>query len=585
MGFTGLQIGKTALQAASVGINTVGHNIANANTSGYSRQVVSNSAGQSLATGKIICGNGVSVSHVTRVVDLYYLRMERMSNNSFSYYNGTEKGYSALESFFGELSDNDLSSALNSFWKAINDLNSDVSNDALRQQFITQAQALCATFNALDSDLVQAQMQLNSDVSQSVTSINSMCRQIAELNQEIMKAEAGGASANDLRDKRDRLVNDLGGIVDITVNEDSTGAYNIYNGNNALVYRTANNELEVITEYRDELMYTMPVFSKGKVAIESDGGALGGQLALRDAIIPGYKNELDTLAAQMMWQMNILSSQGSGLAGYSEITASSKIADPAQSLSNLDYGFTPVAGTFQIIDGSFELKVFNTETGQEDVLLINITLDSDPETANTILYDSVNPDAENSLLNMMQNALDQSVSGAFSVSLNQYNQIQVTANTNQYTLGFGRDTSGTLAALGLNTLFAGHDAATADVNPQVADNTALLSTGDTLGEAGSQTVTAYIALRTSLTMNGGRQTFEEHYQAMIVRLGNESSTASTMRESKHDQYLSAQNLALGVSGVDLDEEAAKLIAYKSAYEAAANFISVLNECYQSVLDM
>lgn len=584
MGFSALNIGATALITASAQISTSGNNTANANTEGYSRQSVAASSRSVSTSVSFSTGNGVSISAITRTVDTYYQKLERTANNSCSFYDNLESTYSTLESYIGELSDNDISTLLDDFWSSLSDVSGDVTDDALRQAVVTSASILSTGMNSIDDDMISMQMDLNSQIKQSVSSINGLTSQIATLNEQIGAAEAGGATANSLRDTRDSLIYELNSYLDITVQIDAqTGTYNIYNGNNVLVYRDSSEELTTEVEFRENLPYYMPVFANGGMDIDTNSGTLGAQLDMRDEIIPSYQAELDTLAANVIWKVNQITSQGSGLTGFTDLTGTTKVEDPSVALNKLVYDFAPVKGTYEIVDGSFEVVVHNTDTDEEKILVMDVDLDG--VGADTMLYDEDNPTAANSLINQMQNALEADYPGAFTVTLNEDNQVVITANSELYSMGFGRDSSGALAALGINTLFSGSDASSIEVNEVVANNTDLLATGDSLNETGNETVQSLLELRNATVMSGGKDTLEGYYQSIIVRLGNASSSAHATYEYKVDVLKQAKEQSETVSGVSLDEEATKLIAYQSAYQGAANFISIVNSCYQSLLDM
>ncbi len=584
MGFSALNIGATALITAASQLNTAGNNTANANTEGYSRQRVSTNSLNVNTSSKFTTGNGVDVSAITRTVDNYCIKLQRTASNASNFYNELQGSYSTLETYVGELSDNDLSTLMDNYWSAVSNLSGDVTDDALRQQVITTAQALSTGFNSVDDDFTAMQMDINSQVKQSVASINTLSSQIASLNKQIVDAESGGATANALRDSRDQMILELSDIVDVNVQVDGlTGSLNVYNGNNPLVYRDQSNELDIEIVAEDQLQYYMPAFVKDGVNIVSDGGTLGAQMKMRDSVIPSYRAELDTLSANLIWQTNVISSQGTGLTGFTDVTGATKVEDPSATLNKLDYNFTPSKGTYQIVDGSFEVTVHNTESGLEETFVIDVDLDG--VGSETMLYDEDDPTATNSLINQMQTTLETAYPGAFSVSLNEDNQVVIKANSELYSLGFGRDSSGALAALGINTLFTGHDSGTIGVNETIVDNTDLLSTGDSLNETGNETVQSLLELRNATVMSGGKETMEGYYESITVRLGNEGNSTTLSAEYKADVLQQAKEQVQTVSGVSLDEEATKLLAYQQAYKGASNFISVINECYQSLLEM
>ncbi len=586
MSFESLQIGASALTAASTSMLVSGHNVSNASTEGYSRQIASASAGTAVENNNNLVGNGVSISSISRVVDEYYLKTLREANNNSGYSSYMEQGYSSIETFLGGVSTNDLTTAMDSFWAALNDLSTDSTDTSLRQQVVTQASDLCETINAISENLTSLQQEINTDVVQTVDDLNEITARIAELNVEILKDEAGGSSnceANDLRDERESLMNELSYMIDINVVVDSDGSYNIYNNNFALVYRDQSYEVGLEKTIVDENVFYTPVLADGKKELDLNGGKLGAQLELRDETIVSYSQELDELASSLIWEINRQYSQGTGLEGYAEITSDIEVVNPSATLDELNYGFTPVEGTYEIEDGSFELIVYDTETGEEKALTIDVTLTGSAD--DTILYDSANPTADNSLVNMMQDKLDSYASGAFSVSLNENNQLEITSNTEMYQLGFGEDTTGVVAALGLNTMFSGHDASDISVSDALEGNTALLATSKSIDDVTTNNLTEIIALADEPVMSNGSETFASFFLNTVVRVGNESALAQSDSEYQSDILAMVENECESVSGVSIDEEMTNLIACQTAYNAASKFISTINECYERLIDM
>ena len=583
-----LNIGKSALLAQAAAIEVTGQNMSNSTTEGYSRKSISSSGTSSIKNGNYSTGTGVEVDAVDRVVSSYYQECVRECTSNFNYAEEAYSVYMSIESSFAELTDADISTGFTDFWSALNDLSADPTNTELAITTIQQANTLVSSINDLDESLKNIHTDLNTKIQDDINSINTLTQEIAGLNKEIMSTEACGANgveASDLRDQRDQFVKELNGICDITVIEDDNGSLSIYNNNNLLVYKDKIYEVGIKKENIDGVSYYQPVFTDGNVAIESDSGTLGASLYLRNEVVPSYQNELDTLAANVIWQFNSVYSQGIGNSGYSEITGSTKIENPQATLNNLNYGVNTVEGTYEISNGSFELVVYNTETDSESTVVIDIDLDGNSSSKDTILYDDNDPAATNSLINIIQNKLNDKVPGVYSVSLNNDNQLVIESNSDIYELGFGNDTSGAVSALGLNNLFTGFTAEDIAVNEELFDNPDHFATGNSFISNNNNTLNALIALRDKSVMANETQTIEEYYTTIVGRLGVESETASNSYSLKESLLFQSETNNENVSGVNLDEEIISLLSYQKAYQAAAQFITVIDECMQTILDM
>jgi flagellar hook-associated protein 1 len=197
-----LSIGKSALNAAQVGLSTTGHNIANAATPGYNRQVVIQGSANAQNFGFGFIGQGTQVVAIERVYN------EFLNNQVVS----SQSAKTALDTYFAQISGIDnvladpsagLSPALQGFFKGIQDLTANPNAAASRQAVLSGAQTLAARFQSLSSQLAESRTNVNNQIASSVTSINAYAQQIAQLNGAIEKAASTGSAPNDLMDQRD----------------------------------------------------------------------------------------------------------------------------------------------------------------------------------------------------------------------------------------------------------------------------------------------------------------------------------------------------------------------------------------------
>ncbi len=317
--FSGLSIALSALTAQRVGIDTAGHNVANANTPGFSRQdvalvarVTSAALGGSVRSGLAQLGTGVDVAAIRRLRDTLLDGQIRRQSSALGRWETTSTLLGGVEYVFAEPADNNLGALLGKFWNAWDEVGNAPQNAGARSGLVGQAQVLAQQLNQAHERLVAAQRDLDARVSDGVREINGIAAEVARLNGEITHLEVGGAQANDLRDRRDLLLDRLAGLTAFAAFEDEQGAVAIYVGGSALVDGVTVREMEVV----------IGGTGFGQVAWTSDGlpanftdGSLQALLQMRDVNLPAKLGQLDELAAALIEEVNALHRTGYGLDG------------------------------------------------------------------------------------------------------------------------------------------------------------------------------------------------------------------------------------------------------------------------------
>ncbi|MBC9784467.1 flagellar hook-associated protein FlgK [Heliobacterium chlorum] len=310
--FFGLEIARRGLMSNKMGLDVTGHNIANANTEGYSRQTVvlgttpslfqpslhrSNSAGQ--------IGTGVNVDEIRRYRDSFLDMQYRNESRSLGYWNIQSDVLQKIQNLLGEQNDTGLSKVMDQFWESLEDLTAHPEQPAARGVVIQRGKAVAETFSYLSRQLRQLETDYNDKVKSTVDTINSYGKQIADLNKQILAIEVGTDKANDLRDKRDLLLDKLSSLIDITVSEDSRGMVNVGAGNGSLVTGVSSREIHYdnsIPDANGKRLYE--VFWDTGTACVANSGELKGCLEARGAMVP--KGETNVFGTQNFdWQANV----------------------------------------------------------------------------------------------------------------------------------------------------------------------------------------------------------------------------------------------------------------------------------------
>ncbi|MGB4553070.1 MAG: flagellar hook-associated protein FlgK, partial [bacterium] len=242
--FTGFETARRALMAQQQALNTTNHNIANANTPGFSRQQAvfattpAYTLGHSLAGKALEMGTGVKIEDIRRMRDSFLDYQFRSEVKELGRWEVRRDTLQKMEVVINEPSEAGLASVLESFWDSWHELSENPESSTARAVVLQQGIALVDTLNHLSWQLYQLRQDLNETLEIYINEINSLARQIADLNDQIIRVEASSKRANDLRDKRDLLVDQLAKLTGVHVTEKESGAIDVVIGNRGLVEGT-----------------------------------------------------------------------------------------------------------------------------------------------------------------------------------------------------------------------------------------------------------------------------------------------------------------------------------------------------------
>jgi flagellar hook-associated protein 1 FlgK len=288
--FHTLETSKRSLFTQQAAINTVGHNIANANTKGYSRQVVSMTAARpieayglsrSVAPGQL--GTGVEFTDIRRIRNAFLDDQYRNQNKLVGTYTIQADTLDKLEAIINEPSDAGLRTVLAQFWNAWSDLSKDPENVTGRKIVRESALALVDALNSIARQLNDLAADLTSNIEVKATEINTYITTIASLNTEIRRIEGLGDKANDLRDQRDLLVDELSRIANVSVVESETG-YTVSIGGIVVV------DGGTATQVTADML--VAAYQSGNL----NSGEVHGMIVSRDVYVAEYRRQLDSLA-------------------------------------------------------------------------------------------------------------------------------------------------------------------------------------------------------------------------------------------------------------------------------------------------
>ncbi|PTQ57174.1 MAG: Flagellar hook-associated protein FlgK [Candidatus Carbobacillus altaicus] len=308
--FTGLEIARRALTAQQTAITTTEHNVANANTEGYTRQRTELIASRPLPypgltqgalPGQI--GMGVDVQQIRRLRDAFLDRQYREESAQSSYYDELSKVYDRLQAVLKE--DSDLNGAgvlraVDAFWGALDDLSLAAERGEVREQVIGAAESVTDAFRHIFESLKRISDDLDFEVRQQVAEINSITTRIADLNAQITQLKPHGLTTNDWEDTRDKLLDDLSKLIDISVVDLGNGSIRVTTANGGVLVDGVNQTaLELTT---DDQGRSIPML--GGAVLRGQGGALGASLEARDTVLTETKSRYDALAVAFVQAVN-----------------------------------------------------------------------------------------------------------------------------------------------------------------------------------------------------------------------------------------------------------------------------------------
>lgn len=322
-----LSIGITGIHAAQLGLEATQHNIANANTPGYSRQYIQQSAGIPRLTGSGYFGSGTTVDTVRRAYDKY-LTAQTFAAQATASESATQLAkLSQIDNMLGDPSSG-LAPAMQEFFTGVLQVAASPSLVSARQSMLSSAEALAGRFATMSGRLGEMYDSVNGEIAGEIELINVYAQQLAEVNGQITRAEAATSQApNDLLDLRDQLVADLNKHVRVTTVEDSIGNFNVFVGNGQqLVVGSVVNQLVPITSSSDPERIVVGLRGQSGAVQELsesliEGGALGGLMKFRANSLDDAANTLGQIAASLALTFNAQHALGQDLDGLNQTSA------------------------------------------------------------------------------------------------------------------------------------------------------------------------------------------------------------------------------------------------------------------------
>ena len=389
-----LEIARQSLSAQRLGMDVTGHNIANSGSVGYTRQRLDLTASDPLHTSDGFLGTGVQAEHIGRIREQFIDAQVRTASDALGNASTKQTILSQVEAALNEPSDSGLSSALNSFFNAFNDLSIHPEDTAYRTVVLQKSALLTQSFHQLSANIHQLQGDLLDNANAKVSEINELTRDISVLDNQIVSASGNGDDPGDLKDQRDVKLDRLAQLAKVGVSEDKAGSMIVSIGGTMVASRAGSVELSAAV-----VNGQIAVTAAGATApITALSGELGGVVETYNKTLPGYLNALDRLAGALAQQVNTVHASGYGLGNppstgvdfFTGTTASDLSVNPAVTsdpslIAASDDGRAGSNGTARSIAALSDAPVFDGGTTSIPKFFANLvsTIGSDINAAST----------------------------------------------------------------------------------------------------------------------------------------------------------------------------------------------------------
>ena len=599
--FFGLNIGTTGLYAAKSGLNITAHNVANIETEGYSRQVIKQSADTPLSTNNRygMLGSGVAINEITQMRSQYYDEKYRSNNALLGMYDTRSYFMNEVQSYLNEIELEGFTTTFDSMYDSLQELAKDPSNLTVRTQVSNYAMSMCEYFNSLSTNLDQVQTECNYEVKNQVSRINSLATQVATLTKQINTVEIGGENANDLRDQRANLIDELSEIVNVTVTEREIGTvgmteYIVRLDGQVLVDNYEARSLEVIprTENMSQCdvdgLYDVYWDNGEKLNAESATlkGTLKALFEVRDGNnkenLQGYAEEVDDGATEVtIINTNINNLKDLNIPPEGKIT-----------IGNGEYAYTSFTVTANE-DGTysytFELKDEARRQYPEGTKVsIGTTMDyKGIPYYHAQLNEFIRVFAQE--FNEVH-ASGQNLNGDTGVNFFAAVNPMTAEQYNLNSFGAKGEENVTMSDFDSDPLqtevpYYMVTAANFTVNETIQYNPSAISAASdiTNGIGNADIANKLLALKSDVSMfkQGDPAAF---LQTLVGEVGVDTKASLDFAESQENIVQAVTSQRLSVAGVDIDEEAMNLAKYQEAYNLAAKVIAVMSETYDTLIN-
>jgi flagellar hook-associated protein 1 FlgK len=620
-----LSTGISGLLAFQRAIDVTSHNIANVGTDGYSRQRAELTTRPAQPFGNGYVGSGVQVATTRRIYDDLLAQDVRTSSSSFNNLDAYATQMGKLDNLFSDTGTG-LTATLQKFANAMHDLASNPASISARQVLLSEAQGLTERLKTYDSQLGTIDAQIETSMKSEADTVSSLADSLAKLNVQIAAAFSHGQPPNDLLDQRDRLIDDLSSHVDVSLVAQDDGEVNVFIGQGqALVVGSTASKLVLTTNPYDSARHGLAIAAGGAVPADVtnslSGGTLGGILSFRTQVLDPTRNSLGRISVGLASVMNSQHRSGMDLNGNlgGDLFRVGGV-DTLQSSLNTGSGSIAVtrSNLNALTEGDYTLQ--RTATGWSlrradtgaTVTLSGTGTVADPLTADglSIVVSGTANTNDSFLIRPTRSA-----TAGLGVLITDPARVAAAApirtstgaaNSGTGTISAGSVVDATNANLlstvtiqftGANTYsingagsFAYTSGSPITVNGWQAQISGAPAVGDQFvvssnagGTGDNRNAQALVDTLGTKVLDGGSSSLTDATNRLVGNVGVVTRQAQAGRDAQQVVHQEALDARDSLSGVNLDEEAANLVRYQQAYQAAAQLIAVAGTLFDTLL--
>ena len=545
-----LNIASTGLMAYQRSLATVSHNISNVNTPGYSRQRTDLATAEARFIGPPgYVGNGVNVQSIRRSYDEFLTAQVRSSSSAHSELDTFYKMASQIDNTIAD-ENSSIAPAMQAYFNSIHGVSNEPTSVPVRRVMLTSAETLVNRFNVMSKNLEQLRDQTDKNLNSQIAEVNAMAGDLANMNRRVTEAlgRSGGDPPNDLLDQRDQMLLKLSEKLEVQIIPQDDGAVNVFIGSGqALVMGTEAGRLEMKDSLYGGGPKDIALYSKGTtnytlVTDKLGGGEIGGYLGFRNRVLDPVQNDLGRMAAAFSTQMNAQHAAGYDLNGN---TGNALFNAPSVSTLNR-VGSSGLTATYsdinQLSGADYQVDVTAGNTTIKNLRTNAVTTYN----AATFIHEGVSFDVS-------------AVAPAGGASF----LVQPTRNVATDMKLVLTDPAAIAASDAATTT-----PATPPGGPKFGNNKNALQLAN---------------LQQSKNLMNGRATYQEAYNEIVGEVGTLTKSAEINVGAQKTLLEHAQQRRDSVAGVNLDEEAANLIQFQQAYQAAAQTVATANIVFEALL--
>lgn len=596
-----LRIGITGLQNSQIGISTVGHNVTNANTPGFTRQVVQNEAVSYNGYGA-----GVQLATIQRITD-GFLNARSLNASSDLDFATTRRSYlDTIEGSFSNASaEGSLEDLVNGFFAATSQLAGSPTDGALRRNAMQSAVLLTDTLRGISQDLDTVQTRVDDQITSELTSINTILKRIYDLNVEIATQQVGttnGGNTNDLEDARDAQVSELAKRFSLQISTAQNGSLRILTENGRklvdegtyvqLKRAPGSGTFGDIVVQNVRVDGSLDPNSTPLYTNSLDTGRIKALVDIRDTTIPNLLAELNQFTTTFMTEVNLIHSRGSAIPPQATLTSGST--------GNVT---TTATDLFTELSASLAGTTFHASVVDSQGNVIATTLGN----GGPITIPGVGPFSLDDLATLINGNADvgnTTLGGALGITAtatvdgsgNPIIRLQ-TQTTGQYVL-LSNASGDALGLLGMNNFFTGSDSNDIAVRSDIVANPDLIAVGRMRSSDGGLSSLSNgnaIALSQMADTNlafgaagglGAQTVNSAGYVGQIISdlavIIDDANNREAFAETLNSQL---GELKSALSGVNVNEELASMLVYQNSFQASARIVTVVNDLYDTLFGM